>query len=538
MDGITANMADPNDPANPKASKLGVAGAVKQPLNVGLRPAQVQPIASAPTSATSAPIRPANYAPPDPHANGPRPDQVQPVSPMTPNGGDEPLVPRVGLPASPVSSSSVGVQAPVQQDVQRPGFDSLNKYAARVNQAQQTLAKIPLTESNRSAIIEHQHLLDEHSKSVGNYQSFFKNVDPFMDQRLNQATNLMHSRMDGYSSHIDSLAANPNQAIRGDYFKGDGRANSQNELYNRTSYSGEPLKELSQSSGAMDQYRMLDPHSTATGDVNQNSLLRNVYDSSISNSVPRSRLIENSDHTNYADPRYTTNDMIKGITTLKGTQVSRGNISPSDPDAMTQSYLHQMDNASNERIAAARIKAEFGKHEKSVKDQEDLMNNDAARSGWAAARGIPDPGRPIDKSVPINPDTFSKVLASPDHTGMNAILNNKDLDLHQRITQASEIPGSDDPKSHNHQLLQQFINNQYTNPKQWAEDTYVPPNPKITNNPLMYGGLRVAGLANAAWDSIFGDTTAGTGLRWEENYKDRKAQQDLLARLRLSGPTQ
>ena len=141
------------------------------------------------------------------------------------------------------------------------------------------------------------------------------------------------------------------------------------------------------------------------------------------------------------------------------------------------------------------------------------------------------PGKPGEPSV--HAGNLDSVLGQQGNQTLQRLLAEKDMSLLERTRRAALLPGMNDTSHPTHQAYQAWLRQEYTDPSRWREDTYVPPDP---DRQLPYLG-RLTGLANAGWQSIFGDHTAGTGFGWRQNYEDRTALRDLLARLNLGDPT-
>jgi hypothetical protein len=141
------------------------------------------------------------------------------------------------------------------------------------------------------------------------------------------------------------------------------------------------------------------------------------------------------------------------------------------------------------------------------------------------------PGQPGQPAV--HAGNLGAVLGQNGNESLRDLLAKPDMSLLERTRQAANMPGIGDPSHPTHQAFQAWMRQQYTDPQKWREDTYVPPDP---DQQLPYLG-RLTGLANAAWQGVFGDTTAGTGFNWRNTYQDRTALRDLLARLNLGDPT-
>jgi len=171
-----------------------------------------------------------------------------------------------------------------------------------------------------------------------------------------------------------------------------------------------------------------------------------------------------------------------------------------------------------------------------------IMADPAARAGYFASKGLPDPGGLGGGSVPVTAANFDIAASSPEHQALSQVLGNPDLDLHERLSMASKFPGVTDPASPTHQFAQEWINKTYgAAPAQWTEDTYIPPDPDkpAFMGPLGWPGVqRAAGLIEAVTQQFnpWAEHTSGTGLNWRENYRQRTRSRDLLELMQLQGP--
>jgi len=173
------------------------------------------------------------------------------------------------------------------------------------------------------------------------------------------------------------------------------------------------------------------------------------------------------------------------------------------------------------------------------KNIEEIMASPAARAAYFAGKGMPDPGPTPNPTGPVDINNYDRTVSSPENAGIKGLFDNKDLDLHAILSQAAGLNGIADPGHVNHQLMQQGINRRWPEQKQWDEETYVPPNPdggQLNGNAVLRGLKRFGGVGHAAVESLFGDTSAGTGLHWRENYANRTKQRDLLSRYGFHGP--
>lgn len=209
-----------------------------------------------------------------------------------------------------------------------------------------------------------------------------------------------------------------------------------------------------------------------------------------------------------------------------------GNFHPAIAAAMLQARAS---------LAEAMSQHEIGKLKDPVGSANAMMNDPVARQAYFAGKGQPDPGPPLLPGQAIDASNFGKALGeNPDFA---KVLNDKDFDLQDRLQRAASFPGVSDPYNRNHQILQQYLNQTYTTPQQWMEDTYVPPDPSQTAFTLPNGFdmpvwlNRPLGMMAALGGALVGDNSTGTGWNWKETHAKRSKGLELLRRLNLQNPT-
>lgn len=171
-----------------------------------------------------------------------------------------------------------------------------------------------------------------------------------------------------------------------------------------------------------------------------------------------------------------------------------------------------------------------------VEELREIMNDPAARQAFHAVKEIPDTGPPITPKTKIDSNNYQRVIDQPFNSGMKSILDRTDIDLPAKMQLLSKLEGVGDASHVNHGLVQNYLNNTYTDQHKWNEDTYIPSAPPTSVLGNVLGRPWHALNAAATQFNPFMETTAGTGLDWNNNYETRKRQANLLRSLNLEAP--
>lgn len=168
----------------------------------------------------------------------------------------------------------------------------------------------------------------------------------------------------------------------------------------------------------------------------------------------------------------------------------------------------------------------------------EIANNPKLSRLYLAGRGQDPNAIPseIPSGQPINAGNVGTYVAQPQNKGLADVIKtygSGDLGPLMQVFQGFE--GSGDVNHPNNQAMKEHLRQRYAaHPKQWKEDTYIPPNPDKTGLPGPIN--RLAGIGHAMGSSLFGEHTSGTGLGWRDNYKERTLLDRLLKQMKFTGP--
>lgn len=163
------------------------------------------------------------------------------------------------------------------------------------------------------------------------------------------------------------------------------------------------------------------------------------------------------------------------------------------------------------------------------------------RAFWLASKGadpaaiaqVPNAPRPGEPAV--NDSNYMRQLQS--NPTLGTALGDDKTSLLDKLRQVQNQPGIADLNHPNHQALQAFVNQKYSNPRDWEEETYIPPDPSSFGVPQwLMRPLGVGAAITQALTGVGGSHSAGTGFGWPQNFQDRTAQADLLRRFGIRNP--
>jgi hypothetical protein len=184
--------------------------------------------------------------------------------------------------------------------------------------------------------------------------------------------------------------------------------------------------------------------------------------------------------------------------------------------------------------------------DKQVKTLEKIGNSPVAKGVYLGGKGV-DPSmvpNPMAEGTPVNAGNMPQYLAQPQNRAMADVLKaNGQGDLDTLLRAVQGFDGVGDKNHPNNQAIQEHLRGRYAaNPDQWKTDTHVPEDPYFegASNKSMIGNtaIRVGGLGQAAWESVFGGpASGGTGFGWPENFRKASERKTLLQRLNIADPT-
>lgn len=144
----------------------------------------------------------------------------------------------------------------------------------------------------------------------------------------------------------------------------------------------------------------------------------------------------------------------------------------------------------------------------------------------------PSPGEPA-----VHAGNLGEFFGRHENEVMAGHLGNEETSLLDKLRGVRDIPGVNVPGHPNHEAIQLWVNSQYADPRDWEEETYVPPDPAESGIPGFLRG--VVGAAGAMGHHLFGEgTSLGTGPGWQKNFDQRTEQQALMRRIGLKPPGQ